>query len=161
MRKTSLVAVLLLISAVIAYALQATAPSVVLVNGRVYTLDPARPWAEAVAIAGSRITAVGTTAEIRALATSATRVIDLKGAFAVPGFNDAHVHIDSTGALLVGVNLLDVHEPGAFTARIREAAGGSRAANGAPTSSGRRGRRADRPPSRRDPLRRRAISSTR
>ncbi len=40
-----------------------------------------------------------------------------------PGFNDAHVHIDSTGALLVGVNLLDVHEPNAFTTRIREAAG--------------------------------------
>ncbi len=49
--------------------------------------------------------------------------IDLRGAFALPGFNDAHVHIDSTGALLVGVNLLDVHEPSAFTTRIREAAG--------------------------------------
>ena len=61
------------------------------------------------------IAAVGTTADIRALATPATRVIDLRGAFALPGFNDAHVHIDSTGALLVGVNLLDVHEPTAFT----------------------------------------------
>jgi predicted amidohydrolase YtcJ len=123
MRKSSIVAAIVLTVAVIGDARQAPAPSLVLVNGRIYTLDAARPWAEAVAIAGSRITAVGTTADVRPLAAAATRVIDLKGAFAVPGFNDAHVHIDSTGALLVGVNLLDVHEPGAFTARIREAAG--------------------------------------
>jgi predicted amidohydrolase YtcJ len=96
---------------------------VILINGRVYTLDTARPWAEAVAIAGSRITAVGSTTDVRALAGPATRTIDLRGAFTLPGFNDAHVHIDSTGALLVGVNLLDVHEPQAFTSRIREAAG--------------------------------------
>ena len=95
----------------------------VLVNGRIYTLDPARPWVEAVAITGSRISAVGTSAEVRALASEATRVIDLRGAFALPGFNDAHVHVDSTGALLVGVNLLDVHEPSAFTTRVRQAAG--------------------------------------
>ncbi len=94
-----------------------------LVNGRVYTLDPARRWAEALAVTGSRIVAIGPSVEMRRLAGSDTRVIDLAGAFALPGFNDAHVHVDSTGSLLVGVNLLDVHEPAAFTARIREAAG--------------------------------------
>ena len=93
------------------------------VNARVYTLDASRPWVEAVAISGTRIVAVGSTAEIQKLTTTGTKVIDLKGAFASPGFNDAHVHIDSTGALLVGVNLLDVHEPKAFAARIKEAAG--------------------------------------
>jgi len=96
---------------------------IILVNGRMYTLQASRPWAEAVAITGSRIAAVGSSAEVRALAGTGTRVIDLRGAFALPGFNDAHVHIDSTGALLVGVNLLDVHEPSAFTSRVREAAG--------------------------------------
>ena len=101
----------------------APVPTLALVNARVYTLEPSRPWAEAVAVAGSRIAAVGTSTDIRALTTSSTRVIDLAGAFVVPGFNDAHVHIDSTGALLLGVNLLDVHEPDAFTARMREAAG--------------------------------------
>lgn len=98
-------------------------PGVLLVNGRVYTLDPARPWAEAIAVAGSRIVAVGTNAEARVAAPAGARVIDLKGAFALPGFNDGHVHVDSTGALLLGANLLDVHEPGAFTSRIRDAAG--------------------------------------
>ncbi len=100
------------------------APSadLLLVNGRVYTLDPARPWAEAIAIRGSRIAAVGSTAEIRRAAPPGARTIDLRGAFALPGFNDAHVHVDSTGSLLVGANLLDVHEPAPFAARIREAA---------------------------------------
>lgn len=95
----------------------------VLVNGRIYTLDAHRPWAQALAIRGDRILAAGSDREIRALAGPRTRVIDLKGKFALPGFNDAHVHIESTGALLVGANLLDVHEPGAFVERVRAAAG--------------------------------------
>lgn len=94
----------------------------VLVNGRVYTVDAAQPWAEAVAVAGDRIVAVGTTADVRRRVGEETRVLDVGGAFVSPGFNDAHVHVDSTGALLVGVNLLDVHEPAAFTERIAAAA---------------------------------------
>jgi hypothetical protein len=94
----------------------------VLTNGRIYTLDPQRPWAEAVAVQGERILAVGASAEIRPLQTAATRVIDLQGAFASPGFNDAHVHVDSTGALLIGANLLDVHTEDRLVERIRGAA---------------------------------------
>jgi len=92
-----------------------------LTNGRVYTVDERQPWAEAVAITGDRIVAVGSGAEVRAAASPGAREIDLGGAFVMPGFNDAHVHVDSTGALLTGVNLLDVHEPDAFADRIREA----------------------------------------
>jgi predicted amidohydrolase YtcJ len=91
--------------------------------GRVYTVDPERPWTEALAVAGDRFLAVGSTAEVRRLATPRPRTIDLGGAFVVPGFNDAHVHVDPTGALLVGVSLLDVHEEGAFVERVRQAAG--------------------------------------
>lgn len=94
-----------------------------LINGRVYTVDAARPWAEAVAVRGDRVAGVGTTTEIRALGGPTTRTIDLKGAFVTPGFNDAHVHIDSTGSLLVGVNLLEIHEARAFTEAVRGAAG--------------------------------------
>jgi predicted amidohydrolase YtcJ len=94
----------------------------VLLNGRVYTLDPGRPWAEGLAITGDRIAAVGTSAEVRRRAGPSTRVIDLKGGFVTPGFNDAHVHIDATGALLVGVNLLDVHGEGPLVERVRGAA---------------------------------------
>ncbi len=106
----------------VAAAAAAQPADLVLLNGRVYTVDPARPWAEAVAVAGDRILAVGSTAEVARLAGPATRRIDLGGAFVSPGFHDAHVHIDATGALLVGVNLLDVHDAAQFAERIRAAA---------------------------------------
>jgi len=95
----------------------------ILVNGTVYTLDETRPTAEAIAIRGERIAIVGSNADARAFAGPDTREIDLEGAWVSPGFNDAHVHVESTGALLVGVNLLDVHEPEAFAERIAGAAG--------------------------------------
>src|SRR5574338_1166943 len=67
---------------------------VVLLGGKVFTADAAKPWAEAIAIRGERIAAVGTTAEIRALAasTGTARVIELGGRVVIPGINDAHVH---------------------------------------------------------------------
>jgi predicted amidohydrolase YtcJ len=98
------------------------AADLILTNGHVYTLDEARPWAEAVAIEGERIVAVGSRGEVARYAGPDTRTIDLAGAFALPGFNDAHVHIDATGALLTGANLLDVHEPTGFVERIAAAA---------------------------------------
>ena len=97
-------------------------PDLVLLDGRVFTADDDEPWAEAVAIRGDRIEAVGTTADIRAMATDDTRVIDLEGAFVTPGFNDGHVHTDSTGALITGANLLEVHEPEQFREVIAAAA---------------------------------------
>jgi predicted amidohydrolase YtcJ len=97
-------------------------PDLALVNGRLYTLDAARPWAEALAVRRGRIVAVGSTAEIRKLAGPQTTTLDLAGAFATAGFNDAHVHMESTGGLLTGANLLEVHEPKAFRERIAQAA---------------------------------------
>jgi predicted amidohydrolase YtcJ len=70
----------------------APAPELVLVNGKVFTSDAANPWAQALAVRGNRIAAVGSSDEIRALARPATRVIDLNGRVVVPGFNDAHYH---------------------------------------------------------------------
>jgi predicted amidohydrolase YtcJ len=63
-----------------------------LVGGRIFTGVASRPWAEALAIAGDRILAVGTNAEIRPRAGAATRVIELGGRLVVAGFNDAHTH---------------------------------------------------------------------
>jgi len=71
----------------------ASPPDLVLLGGKVFTADPARPWAQALAITGDRITAVGTTAEVRATAGPSTRVIALEGRVVVPGFNDAHTHV--------------------------------------------------------------------
>lgn len=93
MRRVSPVSlVLVLFSALAANAANAAEPSVVLISGKVFTGDTARPWAEAVAIEGERISGVGTTAEIKALAGATTKVIDLGGRLVIPGINDAHMH---------------------------------------------------------------------
>lgn len=69
----------------------------VLVGGNVVTLDPARPRAEALAVKGDRIAAVGTDEEIRRLVGPATRVLDLGGRLAVPGLIEGHAHFLSLG----------------------------------------------------------------
>ena len=65
-------------------------PDLVLVNGIVYTVDAAKPKAEAFAVKHGRFVAVGSNDEIKKLATSTTKVIDADGMTVVPGFIDAH-----------------------------------------------------------------------
>ena len=69
------------------------APDSIYLNGRIYTVDAARSWAEALALRGDRIVAVGGSAEIESLASSATRVVDLGGRMVMPGIHDAHTHL--------------------------------------------------------------------
>jgi predicted amidohydrolase YtcJ len=69
------------------------APQLIIVNANVFTADPARPRAQAVAIENGRFSAVGDDAEIRALVGPATRVIDAGGRLATPGLIEAHVHL--------------------------------------------------------------------
>ncbi len=71
---------------------QAAPADLILTNGKVFTADPARPTAEAIAIRGERIVAVGTTAEMNVFAGATTRRIDLQQRVVTPGFNDAHFH---------------------------------------------------------------------
>jgi predicted amidohydrolase YtcJ len=87
----------LLLAAVVATfplmaAAQTDAPDLIIHHGKVFTADPAHRWAEAVAIRGNRIVAVGTNAEITALAQDSTKRVDAGGRVVVPGFNDAHTH---------------------------------------------------------------------
>lgn len=65
----------------------------ILTNGRIYTVDPEKPWAEAIAVAGGRIVAVGSDAEIAGFSGSGTTTVDLQGRMAMPGFVDVHNHI--------------------------------------------------------------------
>jgi predicted amidohydrolase YtcJ len=69
------------------------APDLLIYNARVFTAADAQPWAEAVAISGDRITAVGATDALRPTAGLATRLIDAAGRLVIPGINDAHVHV--------------------------------------------------------------------
>ena len=68
-------------------------PDVILYNARVYTVDTQMPWAEAIAIRGPFISAIGTNQAVRALATDHTRQIDLQGRLVLPGLCDAHIHM--------------------------------------------------------------------
>ena len=61
-------------------------------NGRIYTVDRARSWADAVAIKGGHFVAVGTNAAVAAFVGPATRVVDLGGRMAMPGIYDMHIH---------------------------------------------------------------------
>lgn len=70
----------------------AAAPDLVLVNGKVVTVDRSFSVAEAVAVTGDRISAVGTSARIRGLAGGATKVVDLQGRTLIPGLMDNHLH---------------------------------------------------------------------
>ncbi len=77
-------------------------PDIILVGGRIFTAVPEEPFVEALAISGDRISATGSTPSISSLAGPGTRVIDLKGLLAMPGFNDAHTHFspDWSGRIL-------------------------------------------------------------
>lgn len=71
----------------------APGPDTILVNGKIFTSNEQAPWAQAIAIRGERIVAVGDSATIVSLAREGTRRIDLGGRTVVPGLNDAHVHV--------------------------------------------------------------------
>ncbi|MBX7185397.1 MAG: amidohydrolase [Vicinamibacteria bacterium] len=81
-------------------------PETVFHNARVFTADGQRPWVEAFAVAGGRIAAVGASREMLALAGPKTRLVDLGGAFASPGFGDSHLHFMS-GSLTLNAATLD------------------------------------------------------
>lgn len=65
----------------------------ILTNGRIYTVDRAEPWVEAIAIADGRILARGSATEMGELAGAATRIVDLNGRLAMPGIVDVHNHV--------------------------------------------------------------------
>ena len=98
---------------------EALAPTLIIFNANIHTMDPAKPTAEALAIYGQRIVAVGMTKEIKAIAGPGTQSIDAQGQLILPGFNDAHVHFLTGGFQLSSVDLRDADTPEEFAERIR------------------------------------------
>jgi predicted amidohydrolase YtcJ len=90
-----------------------------IVYGRVWTGDSAQPWAQAVAISGDTIAAVGDSATIAKTRGSGTRVIANGNAMVVPGFMDGHAHFLRGGFQLTSVDLRDAATPAEFIARIK------------------------------------------
>jgi predicted amidohydrolase YtcJ len=101
---------------------QGAAPTLVLVNGHIVTVDSAKPEVQAVAIKGDRIIAVGTTRDIRKLVRSQTQVIDLEGKLAVPGFIDGHGHYMGLGQSKLQLDLTKAHTWDDIVAMVAQAA---------------------------------------
>jgi predicted amidohydrolase YtcJ len=88
-------------------------------NGRVLTLDPRRPVAGALAVAGGRVAATGGRADVRRWRDRRTRVVDLRGATVVPGLVDAHAHLDREGLKLIHPSLARCRSIGDIQALVR------------------------------------------
>jgi hypothetical protein len=98
----------------------------VLRNAVVHTLDAKRPRAEAVAVRGSRIVAVGSNADVRAFVGEGTRVLDLRGRTVVPGFDDSHAHFLGIGFARLDVDLVGTRSYAEVVERVAAAVKGRR-----------------------------------
>ncbi|MFN0114203.1 MAG: amidohydrolase [Paracoccaceae bacterium] len=95
-------------------------PDLILTGGRIRTMDPTRLWAEALAIRGGRILALGSDADIRALAGPGTRLTHAGGRLVLPGIQDAHIHLMDGGVdLVTAAPLWDARSVAELQAAVR------------------------------------------
>ena len=108
----------------IAFAQNAGKPAadMIIENAKIYTVDPALPEAQALAVWHDRIVAVGSNADVEAWRGPKTQVLDAGGKLLLPGFNDAHVHFVSGGTQLDAIQLTDATSIEEFQRRIAERA---------------------------------------
>jgi predicted amidohydrolase YtcJ len=92
----------------------------ILHHAAIWTLNPAQPQAEALAVVGERIVAVGDEAAVMRWRGAATQMIDAHGRRLVPGFDDAHVHFSDGGSSLSAVQLNDATSRAEFVKRVGE-----------------------------------------
>lgn len=105
MKKSSFTLLLLLLFLFISAKAQSKTADLVIINANIRTIDEKKPRAEAVAITGNKISAIGTNKEIRKFIGKDTKTIDASGRLVIPGFNDSHVHFLATGNQFFSVNL--------------------------------------------------------
>jgi len=105
-----------------AFGQSSPAADLIITNAKVWTSDKSHPTAQAVAVLGDRVVAVGSNSQIQVWRADKTRVIDAEGKLLLPGFNDSHVHFVSGGLQLDNVQLNDAKTPEEFARRIGEQA---------------------------------------
>jgi len=98
------------------------AADLVIRNAKIWTVDKSHPNAQAVAVLGDRIVAVGSNDDVKVWQGARTKVIDAAGKLLLPGFNDSHVHFVDGGLALDSVQLNDATSAQEFTRRITERA---------------------------------------
>ena len=95
-----------------------TPATLTIINARIWTGNPAQPWAGAIAVHDDSILAVSANNDIESYITDQTRIIDGSGAMVTPGFIDTHVHFFTGGFRLAAVQLRDARTPDEFIAHI-------------------------------------------
>jgi predicted amidohydrolase YtcJ len=93
----------------------------VLTNGRIVTVDDARPEVQALAVSGDRIEALGSADEMKRLIGPNTKIIDLQGQLAIPGFIESHGHFTGVGGAQLQLNLMNVDSWDKIVAMVAEA----------------------------------------
>jgi len=101
--------VLFLVGGLRAFARQMEKADLVIKNGKVFTANDARPWAEAVACKSGKIIAVGKGLDINRFIGPATRVLDVHGRLVIPGLIDAHTHFSSGGRSLISLSFRGIN----------------------------------------------------
>jgi predicted amidohydrolase YtcJ len=96
------------------------AADLIIHNAHIWTVNPKRPEADAVAVLNGRITAVGSDSAVMLWRGPNTRIVDAKGNRLLPGFNDAHVHFSDGGAALSSVQLTNVTSLKEFVQKIAD-----------------------------------------
>ena len=107
-----------------AFAQQSRTRTTYYVHGRIYTNDPAEPWAEAMAIADGKISCIGKMDHVLLECgggQEGAETVQLKGQFVMPGFNDAHVHLGGAAADLLAVPLTGVPSVEELQKRVTDA----------------------------------------
>src|SRR6266849_5245122 len=108
-----------LVSSILMMQPQTSTPAdLILLSAKIWTGDPERPSAEALAAHGGRIVAIGSNSDVAQLRGPKTRVLDAKGRRVVPGFIDSHTHMTMGGLNLLAVDLRQTKDPADFTRRL-------------------------------------------
>jgi predicted amidohydrolase YtcJ len=97
-----------------------TKATVIVINARVYTVNAKQPWAEAVAIGGEKILAVGSKAAVEGFRDKNTQVIDAHGKLVLPGFTDSHIHFLEGSRTLTQVDLNGANSIAEVQKRVKE-----------------------------------------
>src|ERR1041384_2410973 len=114
------IALVVLLGSLMAFGQAKPAADLIITNAKIWTVDKTRPNAEALAVLGERIVAVGSAAEVDAWHGPQTKVLDAQGKLVLPGFNDAHVHFVDGGDHLSAVQLKDAASPEEFARKIAD-----------------------------------------
>src|ERR1051326_3346695 len=117
MRFLRLIAIMFILASC---ALAADPADIIITNARIYTVEQKQPWADAVAIRGEKILAVGAAKKIAALRGPKTRVIDAQQHLVLPGFTDSHIHFIDGSFSLLRVNVEDTKNLAEIQKMVKE-----------------------------------------